>query len=66
VIAGAFVGGAATIFVTYFTSIHWLWYFVVGTIGGLTAGYILRFLRPVEQCDTNHAEILSASEELGL
>ena len=48
VIAGAVVGAAATIFVTYFTTIHWLWYFVVGSMGGLFGGYILSFLRPAD------------------
>lgn len=46
VIAGAVVGAAATVGVTYFTKIHWMWYFVVGCMGGWVAGYILSFLRP--------------------
>jgi hypothetical protein len=40
------VGSALTIYVTYGTSIHWLWYFVVGSVGGLVAGYLLSFVRP--------------------
>ena len=46
VIAGAIVGAAATIFVTYFTPIHWMWYFAIGSMAGLVAGYLLSFLQP--------------------
>jgi SSS family transporter len=45
-ISGAIVGAAATVYVTYFTHVHWLWFFEVGSIGGLVAGYLLSFLRP--------------------
>ncbi len=41
VIAGAAVGLVATVCVIRYTEIHWLWYPVVGTLGGLVAGYIL-------------------------
>ncbi len=46
VVAGAVAGTVATVAVTYGTSIHWLWYFVVGTAGSCVAGYALSFLRP--------------------
>ncbi|MBI4626351.1 MAG: sodium/solute symporter [Verrucomicrobia bacterium] len=46
VTAGAIVGAAATVYVTYFTPIHWMWYFVVGCITGLVSGYLLSFLQP--------------------
>jgi Na+/proline symporter len=48
VIAGAVVGAGATIFVTYFTTIHWMWYFVVGSMVGLVAGYLLSYLQPAQ------------------
>lgn len=43
-IAGAIVGALATVFVTYCTKIHWRWYFVVGSIGGVLSGYLLSYL----------------------
>ncbi len=46
VIAGAIVGAAATLYVTYWTPLHWMWYFVVGTLGTYASGYLLSFLRP--------------------
>ncbi len=51
VIAGAVVGALATIFVTYVLKIHWLWYFVVGSMGTMAAGYILSFLRPAHNAE---------------
>jgi sodium-coupled monocarboxylate transporter 8/12 len=48
VIAGAVVGAGATVFVTYFTTIHWMWYFVVGSMVGLVAGYLLSYLQPAQ------------------
>lgn len=54
VIAGALVGAAAAVYVTYFTNIHWLWYFVVGSMAGLVAGYLLSFLRPTQQAFNPH------------
>jgi SSS family transporter len=45
VIAGAVVGAAATVWVTYFTKTHWMWYFSVGCVTGLSAGYLLSFLQ---------------------
>ena len=46
VIAGAVIGAAATVWVTYFTKTHWTWYFVVGCMAVLVAGYLLSFLQP--------------------
>jgi SSS family transporter len=43
-IAGAIVGTATTVFVTYCTKIHWTWYFVAGSMAGLVSGYPLSFL----------------------
>lgn len=40
---GAIFGAVATVAVTYATPIHWLWYYVVGTMGTLLAGYALSF-----------------------
>ena len=42
-IAGAVVGAAATVWVTYFTNIHWMWYFLVGSMAGAISGYFLSF-----------------------
>jgi SSS family transporter len=44
-VAGAILGAAATVYVTYFTTIHWMWYFVVGSLGGVVFGYLLSYLR---------------------
>jgi SSS family transporter len=46
VIIGALVGAGATLYVTYFTSIHWLWYYVVGTVVAQAAGYLLSLAWP--------------------
>lgn len=43
VIAGALVGAAATLWVTYFTRMHWMWYFGVGCGVGVVSGYLLSF-----------------------
>lgn len=59
VIAGALVGAAATVYVTYFTKIHWLWYFVVGSMTGLVAGYLLSFLRTAQKTVKAPAVILT-------
>lgn len=45
VIAGAVVGAAATVWVTYYTKTHWMWYFVVGCMAGWISGYFLSFLQ---------------------
>jgi SSS family transporter len=45
VVAGAILGATATVYVTYFTQIHWMWYFVVGSLGGFIFGYLLSYLR---------------------
>ena len=45
-LAGAVVGVAATVWVTYFTQLHWMWYFVVGSLVGSGVGYLLSFLQP--------------------
>ncbi|MDB6093155.1 MAG: hypothetical protein JWM32_717 [Verrucomicrobia bacterium] len=42
---GAGFGAVATIAVTYFTPIHWLWYYVVGSLGTLAVGYLLSLVR---------------------
>ncbi|MCL5104499.1 MAG: sodium/solute symporter [Armatimonadetes bacterium] len=49
VVAGALFGAAATIFATYVLKIHWLWYFVVGSMGTLAGGYVLSFLSPARK-----------------
>jgi sodium-coupled monocarboxylate transporter 8/12 len=46
VVAGALLGAAATVYVTYFTPLHWMWYVVVGSVGGAGFGYVLSFVRP--------------------
>ena len=46
VIAGAVIGAATTLYVTYCTGIHWLWYYIVGTVAGMIAGYILSLAWP--------------------
>jgi SSS family transporter len=46
VVAGAIFGAAATVFVTYVLKIHWLWYFVVGSMGSLVGGFIFSYLAP--------------------
>ncbi len=46
VVGGAICGAAAAVYVTYFTALHWLWYFPVGCTVGLGAGYLLSYLRP--------------------
>jgi SSS family transporter len=49
VVSGALLGAAATVFVTYYTPLHWMWYIVVGAGGGAGFGYVLSFVRPAEQ-----------------
>ena len=44
VLAGAIIGASSTVFVTYFTPIHWTWYFAIGCLGGFASGYVLSFL----------------------
>lgn len=56
VIAGALVGAAVTVYVTYFTKIHWLWYFVMGSMSGLIAGFLLSFLRPADKNSANNSD----------
>ncbi|MBS0664402.1 MAG: sodium/solute symporter [Verrucomicrobia bacterium] len=46
VIAGAVLGTIAAVAVTYGTTVHWLWYYVVGTGVSCVAGYALSYLRP--------------------
>lgn len=41
VVAGAVLGIVATVAVGRFTPVHWLWYYVVGTVVGVVAGYLL-------------------------
>lgn len=45
VIAGTVLGVIATVAVTQFTSIHWLWYYVVGTVVAFAAGCLFSFVR---------------------
>ncbi len=40
------IGFALTAYVTYFTGLHWIWYFVVGTFGTGISGLLLGALRP--------------------
>jgi SSS family transporter len=55
VIAGVIFGAGATIFVTYVLKIHWLWYFVVGSMGTLVSGYIFSLLAPAPDTEeTGH------------
>lgn len=46
VIAGAITGATATVYSTYFTSLHWMWYFSIGSMVGLVSGYIWSFMKP--------------------
>ena len=46
VVMGAVIAVAATFYTIYCTHVHWLWYFVVGSVVGLVLGYLLSFLRP--------------------
>ena len=46
VVAGAILGAAATVYVTYCTGLHWMWYLVTGSLVTVAAGYLLSYLRP--------------------
>jgi SSS family transporter len=46
VVTGALLAVAATFYTIYGTHVHWLWYYVVGPVVGLVAGYALSFLQP--------------------
>ncbi len=41
---GTLAGAAATVAVTQFTRIHWLWYYVVGSVVTLALGYLLSWI----------------------
>jgi SSS family transporter len=43
---GTLAGAAATVAVTQFTSVHWLWYYVVGSLGTIGVGWLLSGLSP--------------------
>ncbi|MFI5335360.1 MAG: sodium/solute symporter [Opitutales bacterium] len=45
-VAGAVAAAAVTVYVTYFTDVHWMWYYVVGTAGGFVFGHFLSYLQP--------------------
>lgn len=46
VVAGALLGVVATVAVSQLTAVHWLWYYVVGTVVGIAAGYLLSLRHP--------------------
>ncbi len=51
VVAGAVLGAILTVLATYVFKIHWLWYFVVGSMATLLGGWILSFLAPPSKCE---------------
>lgn len=53
VLTGAIIGVAATVFVAYFTKLHWMWYFVTGSMVGFISGYYLSFLRPSQVAENS-------------
>lgn len=54
VTTGAIFGALATIFVTYFTKLHWLWYFIVGSMGCVAFGYAMSLLAPAQKQEEIH------------
>jgi SSS family transporter len=66
VISGTIIGAGATVYVTYWTPIHWLWYFVVGSMGCLVAGYLLSFLRPPQNLKSEFTDLGGNQVKIGV
>lgn len=45
VLCGTVAGALVTLYVTYFTRINWMWYFITGCSVGFVAGCVLSYLR---------------------
>jgi len=50
-IVGAITAVVATAYATYFTPLHWTWYFAIGTFSVLILGYAFSLFRPTPAAD---------------
>jgi Na+/proline symporter len=60
VLAGAILGAGFTAYVTYFTNVHWIWYFVAGSFGTAFSGYLISILWPPRHREPAPAQLTTS------